>query len=152
VNPAREAVIVAGRAATRALPLHFFDRTGAPAPGKAGATRVAEKARQERRLFCALCRHPVTHQDQRIRVNGGHEHRCTNPGGYIFDIGCFHEAAGCVAVGAATEAHTWFEGYAWRVALCAGCERHLGWRFAAPADFFHGLILDRLTSVAGTSR
>ena len=132
--------------------LHFFDRHAALLPEKGGATRVEEKPKQERRLFCALCRHPVTHQDERIRVNGGHEHRCTNPGGHTFGIGCFREAAGCNAVGAATEAYTWFKGYAWRVALCASCERHLGWRFDAPADSFHGLILDRLTSVAGASR
>jgi hypothetical protein len=129
--------------------LHLFDRNTALLREKRIDTRVGEEAKKERRLFCALCRHPVTHQDERIQVNGGHEHRCTNPGGHTFDIGCFHEAAGCIAIGVATEAHTWFKGYAWRVALCAGCERHLGWRFEAPTDDFHGLILDRLTSVAG---
>ena len=111
--------------------------------------RVEGEARKEKLLFWALCRHPVTHQDERIPVHGTNEHTCTNPGGYTFRILCFREAAGCLAVGTATTAHTWFPGYAWRVALCASCEQHLGWRFQAPADHFHGLIGNRLTSVAG---
>jgi hypothetical protein len=132
--------------------LMFFDRRGALAREQQAGARVEDEAKKEKRLFCAACRHPVTHQDERIQVNGGHHHRCTNPGGYTFEIGCFHEAAGCIAVGEATGAHTWFKGYGWRIALCASCEQHLGWRFQAPADYFHGLILGRLTSVAGAGK
>ena len=128
--------------------LLFFVRRGATASQKQVGARVEGEAKKEKRLFCALCRHPITHQDERIPVNGRDEHTCTNPGGYTFRIGCFHEARGCSAIGEATTAHTWFKGYAWQVALCASCERHLGWRFQAPRDYFHGLILDRLTSVA----
>ncbi len=129
--------------------LVFFDPRGATAGQRQVAARAEDEAKKEKRLFCALCRHPITHQDERIQVNGRHEHRCTNPGGYTFRIGCFREAGGCIAIGEATEAYTWFKGYAWRVATCASCERHLGWRFQGPADYFHGLILDRLTSVGG---
>jgi hypothetical protein len=129
--------------------LWFFDRNGVLAREKRLDVRAEDEAKKERRLFCAVCRHPVTHQDERIEVNGAHQHRRTNPGGYTFGIGCFHEAAGCIAVGEATEAHTWFKGYGWRIAVCASCEQHLGWRFQGPADYFHGLILARLTSVAG---
>ena len=129
----------------------FFDRNGALAREKQTRARVEDEARREKRLFCAACRHPITHQEERIQVNGGHAHRCTNPAGHTFEIGCFHEAGGCIAVGEATEAHTWFDGYAWRIARCAGCEHHLGWRFHGPGDYFHGLILGRLTS-AGSGR
>jgi hypothetical protein len=132
--------------------LRLFDRRSTSLPDQQSDVRATDQAKLERRLFCALCRHPITHQDERIEVNGGHQHRCTNPGGYTFDIGCFREAAGCIAVGAATGAYTWFRGYEWRVALCASCERHLGWRFDGSADHFHGLILNRLTSVGGASR
>lgn len=135
-----------------ALPgLVFFDPRGATAGQKQAGARVEGEAKKEKRLFCALCRHPITHQDERIPVNGRHEHTCTNPGGYTFRISCFREAGGCIATGEATTAYTWFKGYAWQVAICASCERHLGWRFQAPADYFHGLIPDRLTSVAGAS-
>ena len=132
--------------------LLFFDRNAALVREKQAGARVEDEVKKEKRLFCAACRHPVTHQDERIQVNGGHQHRCTNPGGYAFEIGCFHEAGGCIAVGEATEVHTWFKGYGWRVALCASCEHHLGWRFQGSADYFHGLILGRLTSAAGSAR
>jgi len=128
--------------------LILFDRRGAAEGRGQVAAQAGVRAKADMRLFCALCRHPVTHQDQRIAVNGGHEHRCTNPGGYTFDIGCFHEAGGCITTGEATAAHTWFSGYAWRIAICASCDRHLGWRFQAPEHYFHGLILGRLTSIA----
>lgn len=104
------------------------------------------KPEKEKRLFCAACRHPVTHQDERIPVQGAHEHRCTNPQGITYHIGCFHEAAGCTAIGAATMEYTWFPGHAWRIALCAHCRAHLGWRFQSRDDYFHGLIVARLTS------
>ena len=129
----------------------LFDRRDAPAPQSRAVPDVEDRREEERRLFCALCGHPVTHLNERVEVSGGHEHRCTNPGGYSFHIGCFREAGGCVAIGDATDAHTWFKGYAWRVALCAGCDRHLGWRFEAAADHFHGLILDRLASAGRAS-
>jgi hypothetical protein len=133
-----------------ALPgLVFFDPRGSAALEEGASARAKEAVRREKRLFCARCRHPITHQDERIRVNGGHEHTCVNPAGYTYTIGCFREAGGCSAVGEPTHAHTWFPGYAWRIALCARCEQHLGWRFQSDRDRFHGLILDRLTSNAG---
>ena len=79
--------------------LLFFDRNAALVHEKQTGARVEDEAKKEKRLFCAACGHPVTHQDERIQVNGGHEHRCTNPAGYTFEIGCFHEAGGCIAVG-----------------------------------------------------
>jgi hypothetical protein len=129
-----------------ATTLLFFDpQTGEDKkqPVKRSATA---KPKKEKRLFCAACRHPVTHQDERIPVQGAHEHRCTNPHGITYHIGCFHEAAGCTAIGEATTEYTWFPGYAWRIALCANCRAHLGWRFQSQDGYFHGLIVARLTS------
>jgi len=129
--------------------LAFFEPQTTIKGEKRSKTRPDDDARKEKRLFCAACRHPITHQDERIPVGGSHEHTCTNPGGSTFRIGRFHEAGGCIAAGESTMEHTWFRGYSWQVALCASCERHLGWRFQASADYFHGLIVDRLSSVAG---
>jgi hypothetical protein len=134
------------------LALHrplFFDPHAATRGEKKSATDAGSEAGKDKRLFCAACRHPITHQDQRIPVSGSHEHTCTNPAGYTFRIGCFHDAGGCLAAGESTMEHTWFKGYSWQVVLCASCERHIGWRFQASADYFHGLIVDRLSSVAG---
>ncbi len=103
------------------------------------------KVEKDERLFCSTCRHPVTHLNQRIAVGGGHEHRCINPQGIVYRIGCFREAS-CTADGEATLEYTWFRGYAWRIAWCAHCRAHLGWEFQSDSDCFRGLIVDRLIS------
>lgn len=126
--------------------LLFFDPQTGEDEKQAVKTRANIKPKKEKRLFCAACRHFITHQDERIPVQGEHEHRFTNPHGIAFHIGCFREAGGCSAIGAATTEYTWFPGYAWRIALCANCRAHLGWRFQSEDDYFHGLIVDRLTS------
>jgi hypothetical protein len=125
--------------------LCFDPRTGEERK-QAPKQRTDTKPKKEKRLFCAACRHPVTHQDERIPVQGAHEHRCTNPHGITYQIGCFHEAPGCAAIGAATMEYTWFRGYAWRIAFCAHCQVHLGWRFQSESHYFHGLIVERLIS------
>lgn len=130
--------------------LFFFDPQAEENNKQGLKTRADGKPKKERRLFCAACRHPVTHQDQRIEVAGGYEHAFTNPHGVTYYIGCYREAPGCAAVGEATTEYTWFAGYTWRIALCANCRAHLGWRFQSQEDYFHGLIVARLTS-AGTA-
>ncbi len=138
--------------ATALIPsLLFFDPAGEERNKKQIKARADGKTEKEKRLFCAACRRPVTHQDERIQVQGGHEHRCTNPHGITYHIGCFREASGCTTMGEATLEYTWFRGYAWRIALCAHCHIHLGWRFESAGENFHGLISDRLTS-AGSSK
>lgn len=100
-------------------------------------------------LVCAACGERVTSSQDRMEMNGTHAHTFTNPHGLTFDIGCFKNAPGCKPVGRATEAWTWFRGYAWRVAVCSRCDAHLGWGYepAIPdgdSRGFFGLILDRL--------
>jgi hypothetical protein len=67
-----------------------------------------------------------------------------NPGGWVYELGCFLEAPGCRSEGEPTEEHTWFAGHAWRIALCVECGTHLGWRFDGTSGAFWGLILERL--------
>ena len=126
--------------------LFFFDPQTEEDKKRTVKTRADIKPKKEKRLFCAACRYPVTHQDERIPVQGSHEHRFTNPHGITYHIGCFHEANGCATVGEATMEYTWFPGYTWHIALCAHCRAHLGWRFQSQEDYFHGLIAARLTS------
>jgi hypothetical protein len=87
--------------------------------------------------------------DSRISVHGGHHHTRTNPGGYVYEIGCFEDAQGCGQAGEPTEQFSWFSGYAWSYAFCSSCRTHLGWVFDSAAEtpaLFFGLILNRLTS------
>lgn len=112
-----------------------------------------EKSIDRSPLVCSACGERITSVRDRVEINGNHAHTFTNPHGFSFDIGCFRSAPGCRPFGEATEAWTWFHGYAWRVAVCAGCGTHLGWGYErSPADAhaagFFGLILDRLTRPA----
>ena len=128
-------------------PWLFFDPEGDEARGTKVKAKTDAKSRREKRLFCVACRAWITHQDERIPVQGAHEHKRTNPHGLSFHIGCFRSARGCAHHGAATMEHTWFKGHAWRIALCAKCQTHLGWTFETEGGGFYGLILDRLTSM-----
>ncbi len=99
-------------------------------------------------LKCAACGLLITYRDSGIAMGGQHARWCTNPGGYSFHVGCFDSAPGCSQLGADTEEHSWFPGYAWTIAVCTGCGVHLGWRFRSSIDQFYGLILDRLITFA----
>jgi hypothetical protein len=103
----------------------------------------------EGRLLCLACGYPITSLRERITAGGAHEHTFANPGGYVFRIGCFGRAPGCVQAGQPTLEHTWFAGHTWRYALCGGCRAHLGWAFRGGQSGFFGLILDRLLEAGG---
>ena len=99
----------------------------------------------ENLIICRQCRHIVAKPDDRIEVQGSHQHTFANPQGLVFEIGCFRFAQGCGFVGPLTDEFTWFKGYAWRVAVCGACLTHLGWLYLSPgSDSFCGLIMDRL--------
>ena len=109
--------------------------------------RLTDKEEEkDKALRCASCGQVITHQDERIAVQGGHEHRFANPHRIEFHIGCFRQAKGCTQMGERTKEWTWFAGYTWQIALCGKCRTHLGWRFDSPDSGFYGLILNRLTS------
>jgi hypothetical protein len=105
--------------------------------------------REEDRLLCLACGHPITSRRERIQEGGAHEHAFANPAGCLFHIGCFARAPGCLQAGQPTLEHTWFPGRAWRYALCGGCRAHLGWAFLGGQSSFYGLILDRLREAGG---
>jgi len=138
------------------------DGSGQPGPGggpgDAGspewledllASRRDTEPEAERNLYCFVCGEIVTSVHSRISIQGSFEHTCTNPGGYLYTIGCFREAEGCAQAGELTEAFTWFPGFAWRYAFCGSCGVHLGWVYEATRDSperFFGLILKRLVA------
>ena len=99
-------------------------------------------------LRCVECLYPITRNRERIEVNERHEHVFANPHGYIFHIGCFAQAQGCVAAGQATNYFSWFPGYAWQVVCCGQCLTLLGWAFHSAESQFWGLILEKLTAIS----
>ena len=105
----------------------------------------APKTGLEKTIRCKQCGAPITSPDERMVLQGAHEHTFTNPHGIVFHIGCFRSASGCGYTGAPTEEFSWFRGFFWRLALCRQCLTHLGWLFTSSGSLrFHGLILDRL--------
>lgn len=106
--------------------------------------RKREPVPKKEPIRCAACREPVTEESDRIAVQNSHVHVFTNPYGIVFEIGCFEKAPGCRLVGLASDEFTWFAGFRWQIAVCCGCESHLGWRFASETLAFWALVLDRL--------
>ncbi len=116
---------------------------GAEIPDDRPESTVGPKT--EPAILCRACGFVVTTARHRIAVHDSHEHRFMNPAGFLFHIGCFAEAVGCLIAGPASHEYPWFPGFVWRFAMCGGCRGHLGWHFRDQdgAGFF-GLVLDRL--------
>lgn len=96
-------------------------------------------------VLCRFCHAPITSIREEIVVDQRHQHRFSNPHGHEFLIGCFRQAPGCDISGPASSHFSWFEGYAWQLALCTDCGEHLGWFYQhGERDQFHGLIVDKL--------
>jgi len=94
-------------------------------------------------ILCRQCQLVITSPDERIEMQGAHQHTFANPHGSVYQIGCFRSAAGCGYAG--SDEFTWFSGYSWKIAVCGSCLFHLGWLFVSPGkESFNGLILDHL--------
>lgn len=98
------------------------------------------------RLYCGRCEVEITTEDARVVRGGAHQHVFMNPEAYVYKVGCFAKAPGCVVTGRPTSYFSWFQGYAWSYALCKFCDQHLGWRYDGAAGSFFGLIVERLVS------
>jgi hypothetical protein len=120
------------------------DRTP-PGASVLAAPEAAPEAAEDDALVCARCSHAITSEATRVSRGGAHIHTRRNPGGWVYQFGCFAEAPGCRALGEPSEEFTWFPGHAWRLAVCGSCGAHLGWRFDGASGSFFGLILERLS-------
>lgn len=95
-------------------------------------------------VFCSACSHVIGHIQDRIEVQGAHEHTCTNPYGFVHRFGCHRDAPGCAVSGESQAADSWFAGFRWQLASCGRCDTHMGWLFGRGGEHFYGLILDRI--------
>ncbi|ABW66434.1 cereblon family protein [Desulfosudis oleivorans] len=136
---------IIGRVPLRCLKTEIENNLLTPPSAATRTGSEDEKAPEKQEaLRCFRCLHPITRREEQTTVNGRHSHVFANPGGMIFEIGCFRGAPGCGHAGSPTLEFTWFDGYAWQVAVCSGCMSHLGWYYTTAGASFYGLILNRL--------
>jgi hypothetical protein len=106
---------------------------------------------------CGACGGLMTHSDQLLPVDGENRHVFVNPAGVECDFYTFSSCPGAAALGEATEAHTWFSGYGWRMAFCARCGQHMGWYYEAlsavkrPVAFW-GILVSHLKTLQNTTQ
>lgn len=106
--------------------------------------RLKENDRpKEGYVFCLACSHVLAHANDRLDIDGSHEHSFSNPHGFTHHFGCYQEALGCAIEGPTVAADSWFPGYLWRLAMCAECGQHIGWLFERE-DHFYGLLIDKI--------
>ena len=106
--------------------------------------RADDNSQRREFLRCSECGYPITRNVDRTNVNEQHQHVFANPHGYVYQIGCFSQAPGCIIIGEETSHFSWFPGYSWRIALCGRCLALLGWAFRKRESQFFGLILEKL--------
>jgi hypothetical protein len=83
-----------------------------------------------RLVRCRECALPVADPSEVFKLGEGPQ-LYLNPHGILHEVLLVQAAHNLLLVGDATTEHTWFAGYAWRIALCARCRSHLGWRYEA---------------------
>lgn len=54
-----------------------------------------------------------------------------NPGGYVHEMLTLSKASNLTYNVRPSTEHSWFPGYAWKIAKCSGCLCHVGWKFTA---------------------
>jgi hypothetical protein len=100
---------------------------------------------------CNVCGGLVARSDHLVSLDGRIRHIFINPAGIEFDFQTFIFCSGAIAIGEATDEHTWFAGYAWRMAFCRQCGQHLGWYYQGmsqsrrPSEFW-GILVARVVS------
>lgn len=121
--------------------------TVADSPERVDRDEDEVRQRAARPIRCRPCGAAVTEVRHRAERNGAHRHVFANPHGLVFELALYAAAPGCAVACPASTEFSWFQGRAWRVALCRACGAHLGWRFEATTDgggVFWGLIETRL--------
>lgn len=110
----------------------------------ANEDKPEDKSDDKEFLCCVNCHNPITHQTHGIYINESHQHTFANPHGIIYQIACFAQAPGCVAISQPENYFSWFPGYTWQVAVCEQCFNLLGWVFCSSTNKFFGLISNKL--------
>ena len=105
----------------------------------------AEVTDSERALRCRACGETLSSERHIFAMDSDEVRQVfVNPHGILREVLTVQDAWGLVFEAWSSTELTWFRGYAWRIAHCAGCGALIGWRFESegvrtPAAF-HGLL------------
>lgn len=80
-------------------------------------------------MCCDRCGRQLAEESDRIEVQGTHEHRIRNRSGVEYDVGLYGLTPGAVLEGLPEKEGSWFEGTAWQVLVCPGCDQQVGWSY-----------------------
>ncbi len=107
---------------------------------------VTDRTAERRRvLVCRSCGQVLARADHRFTMGDRAIEAFVNPAGYMHELLTVHHADGVVLVGAPTAVATWFPGYAWQIAHCAGCAVHVGWQWMGGPDSQPSMFVGLLT-------
>ncbi|XP_066999546.1 protein cereblon [Anabrus simplex] len=87
-------------------------------------------------LCCLKCSAKVANQKDIFSMSvEGPQGTYVNSGGYVHETMTLYKAKGlrCLSDAPSTE-YSWFPGYAWTIAECRRCQKHMGWKFTATRD------------------
>uniref|UniRef100_A0A183ABL0 CULT domain-containing protein n=1 Tax=Echinostoma caproni TaxID=27848 RepID=A0A183ABL0_9TREM len=95
---------------------------------------LLEVIRRSTACICGVCNASITSNRYIICLaQEGSFQTYVNPSGVLHDIVTVSQVtqSSVILMGSASEEYSWFPGYAWTIANCAGCTDHLGWLFTA---------------------
>ena len=93
---------------------------------------------------CTQCTLTITRPEHQLSIHGTTHHTRTNGAGFIHRFITFSDATHVQHHGIPTDDFTWFDGFTWEFARCAGCHAHLGWLYQRATQRFYGLLMTAL--------
>ncbi|TPP58022.1 Cereblon [Fasciola gigantica] len=129
-----------------AVPFSYWLVQNLPMPGQLkayilGIDHVVQRLRalldvirRSAACVCGLCDANITSNRYIICLaQEGSFQTYVNAAGVLHDMVTVSQItqSSVTLVGSPSEEYSWFPGYAWTIANCAGCSRHLGWLFTA---------------------
>lgn len=84
---------------------------------------------------CSACKNVICHKKDVFPMScSGPQNSFVNSHGYVHDTMTVRSTRGLIQEYEWSTEFSWFPGYAWRVACCENCGRHIGWCFKTKSD------------------
>lgn len=93
---------------------------------------------------CSTCKNVICHKKDVFPMScSGPQNSFVNSNGFVHDTITVRAAKGLIQDQGWSSEYSWFPGYAWRIACCDVCRRHIGWCYKSETDTmpkrFYGL-------------